>query len=199
MKSLFAALLLLVLLVGSAYAGLSYETENVPGSNLQNDWENGDDLWWGLSVYLNVTPEWDDLLSDNGTNNNNTDYRWSFTSFPGVLAFSPSSVTFRVTIEEGADTIDGAEDVTFTPAWQLVRFWPVNMNASLEDPIWSFNLTDGLVVPQHPDLGADVSLSWTQECFSGANPCVDIESVINQNETDFVRPKLRKWIYLLFL
>lgn len=193
MKSLIAATLFLAMLCGAyAAATLTYSLQQPAGSKLPPTFMDGSAyLPWGLSWSFEVTPEWDDLVSTDGTAMNNTDLVYSFTSFPGILLFTPSTITFRVTTNI-AGTLTGASDVVFSPSSQIVRYCPVNMDASFNDPIWDLNITATGGNPIVP-YGENVAMQWTESCFAaGSTTLCPTTTASSTNITTFVQPSFSK-------
>lgn len=182
----------LFLLAGKAFAQtLPYTLEKPADSNLPDGLITSisDSCYWGMSWNIKVTPTYLNLLDNNATNNNNTDLTYSFSSFPGALLFTPSTIKFRVTVTTGVTSIGSDSDVAFDPESHLVRFTLVDISASYLDPIWSFNLTAGTALPRYEMI----ALSWSEECFLAgtSTPCTSMTSILQQNITDFIKPDFR--------
>ncbi len=167
-----------------------WEYSVIPGSSLPNS----DVAFWGLSFYLNVTLD-DDFLfgehADGSENGNNTDYVFTLSTSPQVYTLSPSSLTFRLSINEGATPPYTDVDIVWSPAFQLVTVNALDMSAITRDPIWQFNRTTYAIQPT--DL--DIDLRIITECLDDGDPCNNID---DRNTTvKFFSPELRKILHLL--
>lgn len=192
MKCVISALLLVLLASFVSSADISYTFEKPSGSLFPDSYITGTgaNLFWGMSYGIRVTPEYTDLFSSSATTNNNTDLVYSFTSFPGALLFSPSSITFRVTVPSNVTTtIASNYDVVFSPASFLVRYTLVNMNASNNDPIWNFNSTAGTPVVSVDEA---IAVQWTVQCYLAGTTTTCGTTAVSANITDFVETASRK-------
>ncbi len=195
MKGLLILGLLFCLLAAAAGQDFSWDAAQIPGSFVPNPDE--DYAYWGLSFYMNVTPDATFLFplhADDTENGNNTDYIYSLESWPQVYTFSPSSITFRLAINNGAEMPYADEDLVWTPAFQLVIVTALDMSAMTRDPIWRFNVSAGSEQPTE----FDVSLGLTLECEDDAgDPCTGIVDY-SENITGFYEPELRKILFFFF-
>ncbi len=165
----------------------------IPGSSLPNPDDNDGLVFWGLSFYLNVTLYDDFVFPDhrsNDENGNNTDYVVTLSTLPQVYTLSPSSLTFRLSIVEGATPPYSDNDMVFSPAFQLVTVTALDMSAITRDPIWRFNKTNTYPV-QPTDL--DIELNVIIECLDDGDPCDNIDDY--NNTVDFYSPELRKILH----
>ncbi len=196
---LLGVLLCLVALCASqqTFDGL-WTTAQIPGTFAPHpdDTDSGDfaAAYWGLSFYMNVTPDASLMFADHvdGTENgNNTDYVVSLESWPQVYTFVPNTLTFRLSINDGATPSYGDADIVWSPAFQLVTVTALDMSAMTRDPIWRFNMTTyDLIQPTE----FDVALGVTVECLDDGDACTGITDEFNENITNFYEPELRMMI-----
>ncbi len=139
---------------------------------------------------MNVTPDTSFMFADHADgsqNGNNTEYAISLTTYPEVYTFSPSSLTFALSINEGAIAPYTDDDIVWSPAYQLVTVTALDMSAITRDPIWQFNRTN--TSPLQP-TDFDIELGVIMECLDDGDPCDNVDIY---NETiDFYSPELRK-------
>ncbi len=128
---------------------LTWEAEEVPGSAAPVPNSSTDAAFWGLPLSLNFTPSYEMLFTEHisTTDGNNTDYVVSLRHIPGAYTFTPSELTFRLTLNEGASAdFDDDTKITWTPPFALVTAYALNMAASIDgNPLWNFNITAGSV------------------------------------------------------